>query len=57
FAEPTISYNMHICTEPQDDGYRPLPPPAHTAQSLLEQSEETLTLSSSPESSSIKGTK
>ncbi|RXN09899.1 deleted in lung and esophageal cancer 1-like protein [Labeo rohita] len=56
FAEPTISYNMHICTEPQDDGYSPLPPPAHTAQSLLEQSEETLTLPSSPESSSIKGT-
>ncbi|XP_026105876.1 deleted in lung and esophageal cancer protein 1-like isoform X2 [Carassius auratus] len=56
FVQPTVSYNMHICTEPQDDGYTPLPPPAHTAQSLLEQSEETLTLPSSPESSSIKGT-
>ncbi|XP_051737688.1 deleted in lung and esophageal cancer protein 1 isoform X2 [Ctenopharyngodon idella] len=56
FAQPTISYNMRISTEPQDDGYTPLLPPAHTAQSLLEQSEETLTLPSSPESSSIKGT-
>ncbi|KAK9953364.1 hypothetical protein ABG768_017362 [Culter alburnus] len=55
FAQPTISYNMHISTEPQDDGYTPLPPPAQTAQSLLELSEETLTLPSSPESSSIKG--
>uniref|UniRef100_A0A673IHA7 DLEC1 cilia and flagella associated protein n=1 Tax=Sinocyclocheilus rhinocerous TaxID=307959 RepID=A0A673IHA7_9TELE len=34
FAQTTISYNMHILTEPQDDGYTPLPPPAHTAQSL-----------------------
>ncbi len=56
FAQPTLSYNMHICTEPQDDGYTPLPPRAHTAQSLLEQSEETLTLASTPESCSIKGT-
>ncbi len=54
FAQPTVSYNMHICTEPQDDGYTPLPPPAHT--SLLEQSEETLTLPSSPESCSMKDT-
>ncbi|XP_073686554.1 deleted in lung and esophageal cancer protein 1 [Garra rufa] len=56
FAQPTVSYNMHISSEPQDNGYSPLPLPAHTAQSLLEQSEETLTLPSSPESSSIKGT-
>ncbi|ROK23379.1 Deleted in lung and esophageal cancer protein 1 [Anabarilius grahami] len=56
FAQPTISYNMRISTEPKDDGYTPLPPPAQTAQSLLELSEETLTLPSSPESSSIKGT-
>ncbi|XP_056306524.1 deleted in lung and esophageal cancer protein 1 [Danio aesculapii] len=56
FAQPTFSYNKHICTELQDDGYTPLPPPAHSAHSLLEYSEETITLSSSPESSSIKDT-
>ncbi|XP_043082399.1 deleted in lung and esophageal cancer protein 1 isoform X2 [Puntigrus tetrazona] len=56
FAQPTVSYNMHISTEPQDDGYTPLHTPVHSAHRLLEQSEETLTLPSSPESSSIKDT-
>ncbi|XP_051538782.1 deleted in lung and esophageal cancer protein 1-like [Myxocyprinus asiaticus] len=54
FAQSTVSYSMHIHTEPQDDDYTLMPPPAHTAQSLMDQSEETLTLPSSPESRSIK---
>ncbi|XP_047664680.1 deleted in lung and esophageal cancer protein 1 [Tachysurus fulvidraco] len=45
FAQPTVSYNMHVSTQPQDDGYTLIPEPA-TAQSLLEESEGTLTLSS-----------
>ncbi|XP_056594485.1 deleted in lung and esophageal cancer protein 1 isoform X2 [Triplophysa dalaica] len=56
FCQPTFSYNMHICTEPQDDGYTVLPQPARTAQSLLDESEETLTFPSSVESRSVKGT-
>ncbi|TRZ01250.1 hypothetical protein DNTS_035733, partial [Danionella cerebrum] len=52
YAEPTVCYNMHITMDPQDDGYSPLPGPARTALSLLEQSEESLTLPSTPESSS-----
>ncbi|KAI7792764.1 putative deleted in lung and esophageal cancer protein 1, partial [Triplophysa rosa] len=56
YCQPTVSYNMHICTEPQDDGYTVLPQPARTAQSLLDESEETLTFPSSVESRSVKDT-
>ncbi|KAA0704760.1 Deleted in lung and esophageal cancer protein 1 [Triplophysa tibetana] len=56
FCQPTFSYNMHICSEPQDDGYTVLPKPARTAKSLLDESEETLTFLSSVESRSVKGT-
>ncbi|KAG7317632.1 hypothetical protein KOW79_018667 [Hemibagrus wyckioides] len=52
FTQPTVSYNMHTSTQPQDDGYTLIPEPA-TAQSLLEESEGTLTLSSSQETFSI----
>lgn len=52
FIQPTVSYNMHTSTQPQDDGYTLIPEPA-TAQSLLEESEGTLTLSSSQETFSI----
>ncbi|KAI4901416.1 hypothetical protein NFI96_018546 [Prochilodus magdalenae] len=51
FAQPTISYNKRVCTEPQDDGYTLIPPSRLTAQSLLRESEETLTLPSSQEDS------
>ncbi|XP_060755864.1 deleted in lung and esophageal cancer protein 1 [Neoarius graeffei] len=53
FAQPTVSYNMHISTEPQDDGYTLIPEPI-TAQSLLNKSEGTLTLCSSQETFSIR---
>ncbi|XP_066498604.1 deleted in lung and esophageal cancer protein 1 isoform X3 [Hoplias malabaricus] len=51
FAQPTVSYNKRVSKEPQDDGYTLIPQPEVTAQSLLEQTEETLTLPSSPGSS------
>lgn len=54
FFQPTVSYNMHICTELQDDGYTELPQPSRTAQSLLDKSEESLTFPSSVEL--VKGT-
>ncbi|XP_045066363.1 deleted in lung and esophageal cancer protein 1 isoform X2 [Coregonus clupeaformis] len=47
FAKPTVSYNRHICDLPQDDGYTVIPPPERTAQSLLEESETSLTLTCS----------
>lgn len=53
FAQPTVSYNMHVSTQPQDDGYTLVPDPV-TAQSLLEESEGTFTLSSSQETFSIR---
>ncbi|XP_053467700.1 deleted in lung and esophageal cancer protein 1 [Ictalurus furcatus] len=53
FAQPTVSYNMHVSTQPQDDGYTIIPEPV-TAQSLLEESEGTFTLPSSQETFSIR---
>lgn len=53
FAQPTISYNMHVSTQPQDDGYTLIPEPV-TAQSLLEESEGTFTLSFSQETFSVR---
>ncbi|XP_026871989.2 deleted in lung and esophageal cancer protein 1 isoform X2 [Electrophorus electricus] len=55
YARPTISYQKHVCTQPQDDGYSLILHSEHTAQSLLEESEETCTLHSSQEASSTKG--
>uniref|UniRef100_A0A8B9RPH8 Deleted in lung and esophageal cancer protein 1 Ig-like domain-containing protein n=1 Tax=Astyanax mexicanus TaxID=7994 RepID=A0A8B9RPH8_ASTMX len=52
FAQPTVSYNKHVGTQPQDDGYSPVPHSDLTIQSVLERSEETLTLFSSEEASS-----
>nr|XP_055038196.1 deleted in lung and esophageal cancer protein 1 isoform X1 [Misgurnus anguillicaudatus] len=54
YLQPTFSYNMHICTEPQDDGYTVLPPPAHSPHCPLDRSENKLTLPSSAESKTIK---
>ncbi|XP_053343905.1 deleted in lung and esophageal cancer protein 1 [Clarias gariepinus] len=53
FAQSTASYSMHVSTQLQDDGYTLIPEPV-TAQSLLEESEETLTLPSSQETFSIR---
>ncbi|XP_026793913.3 deleted in lung and esophageal cancer protein 1 isoform X1 [Pangasianodon hypophthalmus] len=53
FAQPTVSFNMHASTQPRDDGYTLIPEPV-TAQSLLEESEGTLTLSSSQDTFSIR---
>ncbi|KAK3541455.1 hypothetical protein QTP86_025941 [Hemibagrus guttatus] len=53
FTQPTVSYNMHTSTQPQDDGYTLIPEPA-TAHSLLEESEGTLTLFSSQETFSVR---
>ncbi|XP_071270154.1 deleted in lung and esophageal cancer protein 1 [Salvelinus alpinus] len=47
FAKPTLSYNRHIFLLPQDDGYTVIPPQERTAQSLLEESETSLTLACS----------
>ncbi|XP_076146708.1 deleted in lung and esophageal cancer protein 1 isoform X1 [Alosa pseudoharengus] len=49
FAHPTLSYNKHVCTQPQDDGYTLIPPPQKTEQDMLEASEGTLTQASSRE--------
>ncbi|KAL1006246.1 hypothetical protein UPYG_G00069700 [Umbra pygmaea] len=47
FANSTISYNRRICDLPQDDGYTVIPPPERTAESLMEQSEVSLTIACS----------
>ncbi|XP_076868774.1 deleted in lung and esophageal cancer protein 1 isoform X2 [Brachyhypopomus gauderio] len=54
YTRPTISFQNRVCTEPQDDGYTLILPPERTAQTLLEESEETCTLVSSWEPSSIR---
>ncbi|KAI5617177.1 deleted in lung and esophageal cancer protein 1 isoform X2 [Silurus asotus] len=46
FTKPTVSYNMHVSTIPQDDGYTLIPEPM-SAESLQEDSEETQTRMSS----------
>ncbi|XP_034145187.1 deleted in lung and esophageal cancer protein 1 [Esox lucius] len=47
FAKPTMSYNRRICDVPQDDGYTLIPPLEKTAQSLMEESEISLTITCS----------
>ncbi|XP_062841946.1 deleted in lung and esophageal cancer protein 1 isoform X2 [Trichomycterus rosablanca] len=54
FAQPTVSYNQHISTELKDDGYTLISQPELTVQSLLEESEGTLTLSSSNDTFSVR---
>nr|XP_015209756.1 PREDICTED: LOW QUALITY PROTEIN: deleted in lung and esophageal cancer protein 1 [Lepisosteus oculatus] len=50
FINPTLSFSKHISRLPQDDGYTEIPPPHATAESLLEESEGSLTLPSTPDS-------
>ncbi|KAJ8279540.1 hypothetical protein COCON_G00066060 [Conger conger] len=49
FANATISFSQHIKNLPQDDGYTVIPSPDRMVQDMLEQSEGTLTLPSTPE--------
>lgn len=56
FSHPTLSYNKHICTQPQDDGYTLIPSPQKTEQDLLDASEGTLTIASSSDRTTDGGT-
>ncbi|KAJ8375005.1 hypothetical protein SKAU_G00055850 [Synaphobranchus kaupii] len=49
FTKPTICFSKHISNVPQDDGYTVIPPPDKMTQDMLELSEGTLTLPSTPE--------
>ncbi|KAG5851028.1 hypothetical protein ANANG_G00088660 [Anguilla anguilla] len=57
FANPTICFSKHISSLPQDDGYTVIPPPDRMAQDMLEHSEGTLTLPSTPECSTLSQSK
>ncbi|XP_030622999.1 deleted in lung and esophageal cancer protein 1 [Chanos chanos] len=54
FAQPTVSYNKHVCKMPQDDGYTLVTPLEQNAECRLQGSEVTLTLSSSQESDAMR---
>ncbi|XP_036377314.1 deleted in lung and esophageal cancer protein 1 [Megalops cyprinoides] len=57
FAKTTVCFDKHINRLPQDDGYTEIPPPDRMAQSMLKDSEETLMLPSTPESSTLSQNK
>lgn len=54
-AKPTIASTMHVCREPQDDGYTIIPSPEKTMAEMNE-SELNLTLESSSDTSKRKKT-
>uniref|UniRef100_UPI003AAEDB9A deleted in lung and esophageal cancer protein 1 n=1 Tax=Centroberyx gerrardi TaxID=166262 RepID=UPI003AAEDB9A len=55
-ADPTFTYNMHVCRERQDDGYTLIPSPERTNQNLKDGSECSLTLESSSDTNKKKKT-
>ncbi|KAJ8276984.1 hypothetical protein GJAV_G00070110 [Gymnothorax javanicus] len=55
FANPTVSFSNHISKLPQDDGYTDILPQDLTMEDMLDQSEDSLTLPSTPESNSLYG--
>lgn len=54
-AKPTVAYAMHVCREPQDDGYTLIPSPEKTVLEINE-SELSLTFESSSDTPKRKKT-